>query len=100
MPLNNPSPAHQAAADFLTSQGRAPVPAPEVKPEVMVPGGRISNSESARSLFEAIAPSRELYYRGGAVVELVNEGNGHSIEVLKSVAAQSRFEKYVNFYRA
>ena len=73
---------------------------PATKPTVMVPGGRISNTQSARSLFEAIAPARELFYRGGCVVELINEGNGHSIEVLKPAAAQSRFEKFADFNRA
>ena len=33
-------------------------------------------------------------------MELANEGNSHSIEVLKPAAAQSRFEKFANFYRA
>ena len=92
--------AQAAAAAFLASQGRESVPAPEVKPSIMVPGGVVTNSESARQLFEAIAPHQELFYRGGVVVELVNEGNGHSIEVLKPVAAQSRFERYVDFQRA
>src|SRR5438045_1538023 len=91
--------AEEVAREYLTSQGREPVPAPDIKPIVMVPGGRISNSESAQRLFEAIAPQRELFYRGGAVVELVNNGNGHSIEVIKAAAAQSRFEKYVRFFR-
>jgi hypothetical protein len=97
MPDSNPSPAQEAASTFLASQGRAPVAAPEPKPTVLVPGGRITHTESARQLFAAIAPRQELFYRGGAVVELVNQGNGHSIEVLKPVAAQSRFEKYVAF---
>jgi hypothetical protein len=91
------SPAAQAAAAFLASRGREPAPGPEPNPTVLVPGGRITISESAQRLFEAIGPRRELFYRGGAVVELVNQGNGHSIEVLRPVAAQSRFEKYVNF---
>jgi hypothetical protein len=100
MPNSDSSPAQQAAAAFLVSQGHAPALAPEIKPVVLVPGGRISNTQSAQSLFEAIAPKRELFYRGGAVMELVNEGNGHSIEELKPAAAQSRFEKYVDFCKA
>jgi len=99
IPRPNESPAEAAAREFLTSQGREPAAVPEPKPTVLVPGGRISNTESAKSLFEAIAPKKELFYRGGAVVELVNEGNGYSIEVLKPVAAQSRFEKYVEFFK-
>ena len=98
MPTNTQSPAQQAAAQYLAHPARTPLPT--AKPIVLVPGGRISNSESARSLFEAIAAKKQLFYRGGAVVELVNEGNGHSVEVLRPAAAQSRFEKYVEFYRA
>lgn len=60
MNTNNPSPAQRAAAEYLTNQGRVPVITPAAKPTVMVPGGRISNTESARRLFEAIAPRREL----------------------------------------
>ena len=100
MPTNNTSAAQQAAAEFLASQGRAPASTPKVKPTVMVPGRGNSNSSSARQLFEAVADSRELFYRGGVVVELVNQGNGHSIEVLKPAAAQSRLEKYADFARA
>ncbi len=94
------SPARQAVEEFLRSQGREPAPAQQAKPSVLVPGGRITNSESAQSLFQAIAPRKELFYRGGTVVELVNDGNGYSIELLKPSAAQSRFEKYVEFNRA
>jgi len=100
MPTSNPSAAQQSATEFLASQGRAPAAVRTVKPTVLVPGGRISNTQSAQSLFEAIAPTKELFYRGGVVVELVNEGNGHSIEVLKPAAAQSRFEKFADFSRA
>ena len=100
MSTNNPSATQQAVAEFLASQGRAPAATPKVKPTVLVPGRGISNSSSARQLFEAVAESRELFYRGGVVVELVNQGNGHSIEVLKPAAAQSRLEKYVDFAKA
>ncbi len=33
------------------------------------------------------------------MVELVNEGEGYSVQVLDAVAAQSRFEKYVRFFK-
>jgi len=96
-PNSNESAAQAAARQFLNRSGGEPAATPERKPTVIVPGGPHTHSDSARWLFQAIAPKRELFYRGGAVVELVNQGNGHSIEVLKPVAAQSRFEKYVEF---
>ena len=48
-------------------------------------------------MFTAIGPRKQLFYRGGVVVELVNEGEGYTVQVLDAVAAQSRFEKYVRF---
>ena len=89
------------ASEFLRSrqqgtsqQASGPNPASRW---VNVPGENTTNSQSARKLFEEIASHHELFYRGGAVVELVNEGNAHSIAILKPTAAQSRFERYVTF---
>jgi hypothetical protein len=64
---------------------------------VTIPGGPVTITESAEALFTAIAPRKQLFYRGGVVVELVNEGEGYTVQVLDAVAAQSRFEKYVRF---
>jgi hypothetical protein len=66
---------------------------------VTIPGGPVTITESAEELFTAIAPRRQLFYRGGVVVELVNEGEGYTVQVLDAVAAQSRFEKYVRFFK-
>ncbi len=33
------------------------------------------------------------------MVELINEGEGYTVDVLNAVAAQSRFEKYVRFFK-
>jgi len=94
----NPSPAQQAGRDYLASAGASATDhVPRAKGMVLVPGGRTSITESAQRLFEEIAQWKELFYRGGAVVELLNEGNGHSVEAIRPVAAQSRFEKYVDF---
>lgn len=67
------------------------------KPTVFVPGGTNTITNSAESLFKAIAPSHQLFYRGGLVVELVHEAEGPIVGVLDAVAAQSRFEKFVQF---
>ncbi|MEI6782853.1 MAG: hypothetical protein WCQ21_18250, partial [Verrucomicrobiota bacterium] len=43
---------------------------------VTVPGGPVTITESAEALFRAIALKKQLFYRGGVVVELVNEDEG------------------------
>lgn len=85
----------QQARDFFTP-GRTEA---EVKPAVNIPGGIVSITESAEALFAAIAPRKQLFYRGGVVVELVKEGDLFNVQVLDAVSAQSRFEKYVRFFR-
>ena len=72
-------------------------PVMRVLPRVQVPGGSTTISTSAMCLFRAIAPHRHMFYRGGLVVEVVNDGPDYNVEVLEAVAAQSRFEKYVQF---
>jgi hypothetical protein len=69
----------------------------EERPAVTVPGGAMTITESATALFKAIAPKRQLFYRGGVVVEMVKEESGYEVKVVDAVAAQSRFEKYVRF---
>ena len=96
--MNAPT-AQQTAREFLASGENRRAQETRAKPMILVPGGATSITESARRLFEEVAAHKELFYRGGAVVELVNEGNGHSVEILKPAAAQSRFEKYVDFCR-
>jgi hypothetical protein len=88
-------PQQRAALDFLR-QGEEPGHADRVV-HVTIPGGRVTITESAEELFGAIAPRKQLFYRGGVVVELINEGEGFTVQVLDAVAAQSRFEKYVRF---
>ena len=74
-------------------------PALIVLRHITIPGGPVTITESAETLFTAIAPRKQLFYRGGVVVELVNEGEGYTVQVLDAVAAQSRFEKYVRFFK-
>jgi hypothetical protein len=68
-------------------------------PIIETPGGYVSITESAEALFKAIAPKKELFYRGGVVVELIQEGAGYQMQILDAVAAQSRFEKYGRFIK-
>src|SRR5690242_7797874 len=86
----NPPGVQQQAQQFLRRQ-----PPRRELPAVTIPGGAISITESAEALFTAIAPTRELFYRGGVVVELVREAEGFQVHVLDAASAQSRFEKYV-----
>ena len=71
----------------------------DTKPLVKIAEGMVTITESAEALFKAIAPTKQLFYRGGVVVELVQEGEGYEVKVLDAVAAQSRFEKYVRFVK-
>jgi hypothetical protein len=63
----------------------------------MVPHDGYKVSASAESLFEAVAQSQRIFYRGGAVVELVNDENEYISQPLIPAAAVTRFEKYVTF---
>jgi hypothetical protein len=84
------------AQQFLRPDSEAPV---RTLALVTIPGGGMTITQSAEALFRAIAPSKQLFYRGGAMVELLNEGEGYGIQVVDAVAAQSRFEKYVRFFK-
>ena len=92
----NPPDHQRAALDFLKHEGGEEGHADPVV-NVTVPGGPVTITESAEALFRAIAPKKQLFYRGGVVVELVNEDEGYTVQVLDAVAAQSRFEKYLRF---
>lgn len=69
-------------------------------PQVIIPGDATTITESAESLFKEIVPFKQLFYRGGVVVDLRQEGAEYEMEVLDAVTAQSRFEKYVQFVKA
>jgi hypothetical protein len=72
---------------------------PRELPTVMVPRDGLTVSASAERLFSAVAESRRIFYRGGLVVELVNEGNEYITQPLVAAAAVTRFEKYVRFMK-
>ncbi len=97
-PESNVQHRQTAALEFLRheagDQGRA-----DRVVNITIPGGPVTITESAEALFTAIGPRKQLFYRGGVVVELINEGEGFTVQVLDAVAAQSRFEKYVRFYK-
>jgi hypothetical protein len=92
----NPPDHPRAALEFLRQEGGEEGQADPVA-NVTIPGGPVTITESAEALFAAIGPRKQLFFRGGVVVELVNEGEGYTVQVLDAVAAQSRFEKYVRF---
>ena len=93
-----PSEPHREGVDQVRAAVDAlAVTEPPRKPDVTVFGGRVSITESSVQLFRAIGQSRRLYYRGGAVVELVDGDHGAEFSVVDATAATSRFEGYVNF---
>lgn len=68
-------------------------------PEVRIPGGDVSISGSARSLYEAIKPTGKMFLRDSSVCVTAEQDGVVSLEILKPAAACSRFEKFVRFVR-
>lgn len=94
MPNSNPSPVQQAAQHFVEQN----VEKPALQPRVMIPHDGYKISASAESLFTEIAKSGRFFYRGGAVVELVDDpDDGFISQPLVPAAAVSRFENHVCF---
>lgn len=67
------------------------------KPVVVIPGGEMSVSQSASNLYNAIAPTKQLYLRDGNVCQVVESDGIVKLELLKPAAACSRFEDFVRF---
>src|SRR5205085_10502377 len=62
---------------------------------LILPSGTVTITESAGKLFELIAPTKKLFVRGGAVVNLVRRDDGLlALEILRPAAARSYFEKF------
>ena len=61
----------RTALGFLRHEGGDQVHADPVA-NVTIPGGPVTITESAEALFAAIGPRKQLFYRGGVVVELVD----------------------------
>jgi hypothetical protein len=91
-PLPLPAPSADEA-------GGPPEPSPETSGSAefaacVLPSGDVSISESARAIFRRIGPSRSLFWRGGALVELVDVDGVASLDLLKPDAFRSRAEKF------
>jgi hypothetical protein len=72
----------------------------ELGDAIILPSGDVTLSDTALALFRRIARRKDLFYRGGSVVELVPNDVGEiTISVLKASAARSRFEKYGRFMK-
>jgi hypothetical protein len=90
-----------------------PLPAGTVEPEpppeadtpttaapsiIVLPSGSVSISESARAIFERIGPSRTLFWRGGALVELVTVDGVAGLDIVKPDGFRTRVEKFGNLF--
>ena len=65
---------------------------------LVLPSGSVTITEAATNLFQRIAPTHTLFYRGGVVVMLVQaQQGGLALEVVGPPAARSLFEKYAQF---
>ena len=65
---------------------------------IVLPSGAVSISESARVIFQRIAPMRTLFWRGGVLVELVEVDGVQGLDVLKPEKFRSDVEKIGQLY--
>jgi hypothetical protein len=65
---------------------------------IVLPSGSVSISESARAIFERIGPSHSLFWRGGALVELVTVDGIATLDIVKPDAFRTRVEKFGNLF--
>lgn len=66
---------------------------------IILPGGSIGITESAKQLFGRIAPRHQIFRRGKAVVSLQRSMTGAPIlEPVRPSAARSLFESYAQFF--
>jgi len=82
-----PEPPHEADA---TSNAEPSI--------IVLPSGAVSISESARVIFERIGPSRTLFWRGGALVELVAVDGVAALDIVRPDGFRSRVEKFGNLF--
>jgi hypothetical protein len=86
---------------FARDHGVAPqATQPGGKPQVLLPGGRTKISDTARALFQIVAPKNIWFYRGGAVVMIAreNEQSLPTVQLLKPSRARSEFEKHADLF--
>jgi hypothetical protein len=62
--------------------------------EILLPGGAYTIKACADKLFSLIAKRGDLFFRGGAVQEVIKEGGAMKLHVVDSAAFQSRIESY------
>jgi len=68
-------------------------------PIVVLPSGDVTITEAATKLFTLIGPTKQLFVRGGGVMQLVLRDDGLlALEILSPDAARSAFEKYARLY--
>jgi hypothetical protein len=97
MPTSVQSPTQQAAQNYLeNANGES-----RELPKIMIFHDGYKISASAESLFNAIASTRRFFYRGGTVVEVVEDPDeGFISKPLSAAAFVSRFDEYVNFTKS
>lgn len=87
-PLPIPDEPEPAADTFTTGQLAG----------IVLPSGAVSFSESARAIFQRLAPTHSLFWRGGALVELSDVGGVASLEIVKPDGFRSRVERLGNVF--
>ena len=65
---------------------------------IVLPSGAVSISESARVIFQRIGPSNTLFWRGGALVELVTLDGMAALDIVKPDGFRTRVEKFGNLF--
>jgi hypothetical protein len=72
---------------------------PATKTDLLIlPSGEVSISEAAQAIFSRIAPSRTIFRRGGALVELSRADGFESLSIVHPEAFRSRVEKFGNLH--
>ena len=90
-PLSLPAGTAQAQPPCGTASNAAPS-------IIVLPSGSVSISECARAIFERIGPSHTIFWRGGALVELVTIGGVTALDIVKPDAFRTRVEKFGNLF--
>ena len=98
-----PLPIPEAAPEYddgpPPDDSEAPAISTSGEPAILVlPSGGVSFSESARALFTRFAPARTLFWRGGALVELVHIDGQPCLAPCGPDAFRSRCERQGNLF--
>lgn len=86
----------KAAPDWTLAADDAKATKPDQDDDkiIVLPGASVSITKSAENIFRRIAPSHELFIRGGVVMELRADDNGGlRLDILRAQAFRSRIEK-------